>query len=228
MLEKLQSGVPLAEHELLEILLFNAIPRMNTNPLSHRLIKEFGDIRGVLEADMEKLTVVEGLGAQGAAYLKCVGAFIERYYVPPEDKLPETYTKDSFYRYISDRFKGYTYEAVELYAVSSDNGLVRCNIFTEHRRRGVALRPQEIIKTIADLSGRGLLIVHNHVDCSCAPSAADDELTKQCEILCSINNVQLLDHIIYSDSGIYSYYDSERMPQISREFHISNLLEKKN
>jgi DNA repair protein RadC len=142
--------------------------------------------------------------------------------------LPDSYTKDSFYRYLTDRFKGYTYEVVELYAISSDNSVVRCNTFTERRKRGVELKPQEIMKTIADLEGKSLLIAHNHVGCSSEPSADDDELTKQCEVICSINNVRLLDHLIYSEHGIYSYYDSQRMPQISREFHIANLLDKKD
>ena len=60
-IEKLDTGV-LCEHELLEILLFNALPRRNTNDLAHRLLTAFGSIRGVFSASVEQLKLVDGVG----------------------------------------------------------------------------------------------------------------------------------------------------------------------
>ena len=70
--EKLKSGGNLYEHELLEMLLFNAYPRKNTNPLAHELLNRFPSISAVLNADYEELIAVPGVGEQVALYLLCV------------------------------------------------------------------------------------------------------------------------------------------------------------
>ena len=66
-------GNGMAEHELLELLLFYAIPRCDTNDLAHRLIEEFGSLVGVLEADSSALCAVSGISEKSALYLRLVG-----------------------------------------------------------------------------------------------------------------------------------------------------------
>ena len=79
MLERLERAEgSLEEHELLEILLFNAIPRKNTNELAHRLLSAFGSLRSLFRAGMSELKAVPGVGESTAAYLKIVGMFLER------------------------------------------------------------------------------------------------------------------------------------------------------
>ena len=71
LIEKLEKGM-LHEHEVLEALLFNAVPRKNTNDLAHRLLAEFGSVPAVLEAPISLLKKVDGVGESVAAYIKCV------------------------------------------------------------------------------------------------------------------------------------------------------------
>ena len=66
MIEKLKTD-SLLEHELLEVLLFNALPRRNTNDLAHKLLGEFGSVKEILSAPIEQLTKVEGVGESVAA-----------------------------------------------------------------------------------------------------------------------------------------------------------------
>ena len=72
----------MAKHELLEFLLFYAIPKRDVNPLAHRLIERYGTLRGVLEADEAELAAFPGLGPMSAAYLKRLWAVVEAYLDP--------------------------------------------------------------------------------------------------------------------------------------------------
>ena len=79
LMEKLDSGT-LLTHEDLEMLLFYAIPRRNTNGLAHKLLKEFGSLRAIFSASVESLCKVEGVGLQTAAFLSLIGKLCERVY----------------------------------------------------------------------------------------------------------------------------------------------------
>ena len=76
--EKLKNGDNLFEHEILEMLLFNAYPRKNTNPVAHELLNRFPSIAEVLSASYEELITVPGVGEQVALYLMCVGKCVAR------------------------------------------------------------------------------------------------------------------------------------------------------
>lgn len=67
------------EHELLELLLFYAFPRVNTNEISHRLIERFGSLDGVLNADREELLTVKGMGASGSGFIDFIGELCGMY-----------------------------------------------------------------------------------------------------------------------------------------------------
>ena len=79
MLERLEHAErSLEEHELLEILLFNAIPRKNTNELAHALLSAFGSLDALFHAGTDELKAVPGVGGSTAAYLRIIGMFLER------------------------------------------------------------------------------------------------------------------------------------------------------
>lgn len=226
MLDKLNRGAEvLSDHELLEILLFNALPRVNTNPIAHRLLDQFGSLEGVLGADMGAMTEIEGISRHSAAYLRCIGQIYSRMgFIRPEEGLPKVYEKESFSRYLNKRFAGIDYEVLEFYSIDKQGGLLQLGSFTDRSPSSVHVLPAEILELIAHHPGNGLILTHNHLGSQSNPSDADDELTVQCQVLCSMNNILLLDHIIYSENGLYSYYATGRMQEISHKYHIRNIL----
>ena len=92
MIERLENGeAGLSDHEILELLLFNAIPRKNTNEIAHALLNKFGSISAISRADLESLKAVEGIGEGTAAYLRCVFLLMERMKFEPEKNFPIFY-----------------------------------------------------------------------------------------------------------------------------------------
>lgn len=223
-IEKLDSG-SLCEHELLEILLFNAIPRRNTNDLAHRLLAAFGSVRGVFSASVKELESVDGIGDSVAAYLRCIGKFYEAYYETGERAFPEKFEPDTFLTFLSEKYAPLEKEVLDFYFLDEHQRITFCKRFTSGSTRQVVVKPDHLTELlVSDRKPYGVIAVHNHLKGSCLPSGADDTTTRQFQLICSIHNVLFCDHYIYSPVGIYSYYRSGRMREISKDFSIGNIL----
>ena len=68
------------DHQVLELLLFHVVPRVDTNPIAHQLLKRFGSLSAVLEADPRDLATVEGIGKQAAVFLSLIPQVTRRYF----------------------------------------------------------------------------------------------------------------------------------------------------
>lgn len=219
--QKLNSGDNLFEHELLEILLFNAYPRKNVNPVAHALLERFPSIAEVLAADLEELKSVEGVGENVALYLKCIGRVLER--KNDCDSFAIVGNTAQLIAFAKARLGGRTSEHAELYFVDKACGVKRIAAFTCGDPRRVELKPEEVVKLISVCRPYGVYLAHNHTDCPAEPSAADDDLTKKVQLICSLNNVRLLDHVIVAPDGVYSYFMTNRLDEIAEQFSAANI-----
>ena len=224
MLERLESAEgSLQEHELLEILLFNAIPRKNTNELAHRLLSAFGSLRAVLGAEMAELKAVPGVGESTAAYLRIIGIFYARAQLK-EPELPSAFSFAAFHPFLIERFEGAREEYVELYSLDGKDCVKNVRRFSSEKSFQAAVDPKEISRFLVEAKPAAMVAVHNHITGPATPSREDDDFTAQLEILCSMHNVSLRDHIICSPEGVYSYFLSGKLNELSARYSIGNVL----
>ena len=226
MLERLESAEgSLQEHELLEILLFNAIPRKNTNELAHRLLSAFGSLRAVLGAEMAELKAVPGVGESTAAYLRIIGIFYARAQLK-EPELPSAFSFAAFRPFLIERFEGAREEYVELYSLDGKDCVKTVRRFSSEKSFQASVDPKEISRFLVEAKPAAMVAVHNHITGPATPSREDDDFTAQLEILCSMHNVSLRDHIICSPEGVYSYFLSGKLNELSARYSIGNELER--
>lgn len=224
LLEKLKNGDNLFEHELLEILLFNAYPRKNVNPLAHDLLSRFASIKEVLSAGFQELCAVEGVGENVALYLMCLGKCLDL--SNGCDSFAVIRNTADFKKFISTRFRGKSSEILEFYLLDKNGRVKRISTFTNNDANRVDVPPEEILKLISVNKPYGLYVAHNHVNCLSQPSEPDDKFTKQVQLVCSLNNTQFYDHCIYvNDEDIYSYFMTNRIDAIKRNFSIDKILD---
>ena len=224
MLERLESAEgSLQEHELLEILLFNAIPRKNTNELTHRLLSTFGSLRAVLGAEMAELKAVPGVGESTAAYLRIIGIFYARAQLK-EPELPSAFSFAAFRPFLIERFEGAREEYVELYSLDGKDCVKNVRRFSSEKSFQASVDPKEISRFLVEAKPAAMVAVHNHITGPATPSREDDDFTAQLEILCSMHNVSLRDHIICSPEGVYSYFLSGKLNELSARYSIGNVL----
>ncbi len=213
MYEKLKNSDTLFDHEVLEILLFYACPRVNTNPIAHALLDRFVSISEVFNASVEELKEVDGVGENTARFIKTVGFCAER--AGTIGNSPSLRTFGDCRRFIDLRLRGKSEEFIELYFVNKACRVQRIFSYTSSEKSRASVRAEDIIKNVALFHPYGIIIAHNHVDESAKPSDYDDDFTRTVQFICNMNGVQLLDHCIYLSRGeIYSYKDSGRLEQV--------------
>lgn len=223
MIEKLKKNESFPEHELLEILLFNAIPRKNTNEIAHRLLVKFRSIRNVFLASIEDIASVEGMGESSAAYLKVIGMFYEKY--KPKKQAPEVFDRDGKFRdFLIERYRGANCEVIDIFFLDKRCGILDVKTFSSFSADHVEIDSKTFAKAVAESSAASVVIVHNHPGCSCMPSYEDELFTKKCMLLCSMTNVELIDHCIVGENGMYSYYNSGMLYQLKKRFSIGSIL----
>lgn len=221
LLEKLKSGDNLFEHEILEILLFNAYPRKNVNPVAHALLSRFSSINEVLNADIDELCLVEGVGENVALYLKCIGECLNLGNRCEGFAVIKNIAQ--FKDFVCARFRGKSSETLEFYLMDKNGKVRRIFSFSDKDANKVEVRPEEITKIISVHKPYGVYMAHNHINCPSAPSSADDDITGKVQLICSLNNVRLYDHCIYSDTdGIFSYFMTDRLEKIKRNCSVGN------
>ena len=223
MLQRLEHGEGLQDHELLEVLLFNAIPRKNTNPLAHELLTAFPSLGELFGASYEELLDVDGVGPETAAYLRCIGILTERLSGKKKDP-PVLFSAGKFSEYLLARFAGMKEEVIDLFSVDAQQRIRSAKRFTLGLSDRAALTPEDVNAFLAARKPSGLVIAHNHPESFARPSAKDDAFTAQMQVICSMNGVRLYDHIIVGKDGTYSYFLVGRMEEIRRKFNLSTIV----
>lgn len=227
LVEKLARGA-LLEHEVLETLLCNAIPRKNTNDIAHRLLAEFGSVTAVLNAPLEKLKQVNGVGDSVAAYLRCVGTFCELYYAEYKERFPDTYDEKTFSAFVRREYSYLQTEILDCFLVDNAGRILCRKRFSNYAADYTEIDPKQFSEVLSTRGIAGIVLVHNHPLGDCTPSAADDNLTKQCQCMCSFHNLLLCDHIICGKEGVFSYYHQGDLKGISKACSIKQLLAEGN
>lgn len=225
MMEKLASESVLQDHELLEILLFNAIPRKNTNEIAHNLIDACGGLANVFRADVKLLASVKGVGTSTAAFLKTVGAIYERMGASELlESVHMIFSYRDFSSYVRERYGGMSSELLELYALDAKNRICFVQGFTTGERDQVEINATDVSRFIADHRPKGIVIAHNHPHGAATPSIRDNEFTRLAHVLCTLNNVVLVDHVIAGEDDIYSYYLSGELEKIRSCYDIETMM----
>ncbi len=203
-LERVKKG-DLCPHEYLEVLLFSALPRRNTNDLAHRLLSEFGDLCGVFQASVEQLMRVDGIGENVACFIRTIGEIMLRMGMQVTNTYPKYFTLKEFTRFMCREYGAKTHEVMDLYVLGANGTIEGKRSCSSMRSSNVEVQIPWLMQILIECNPAGIVLVHNHPNGVPVPSPVDNETTVECRSLCEKNGVVLCDHFIYSPKGIYSY-----------------------
>ena len=192
-------GDALADHELLETILFYAIPRRDTNELAHRLIEDFGSLSSVLEADVDLLARFDGLGESSATYLKLLHELTRRYTADKmnaNDKKMVFDTPGKIAAYMAPRYMGVNIERVYLLLFDNALRLLDCCWISDGSVNSAVPKTRVMIEKAYQKQASSVVLVHNHPHGIAVPSGDDIALTHRLDTAFDLVGIKLLEHIV--------------------------------
>lgn len=194
----IENGIEAFEpHQVLELLLFYSYRQIDTNEIAHRLLKKFGTLSGVFEADISSLMSIDGVGENTAVFLK-LQSDIQRYYIKEKHSKGRktTLTPANIGKYAQDLFLGLTDEVCYLISLNADCELISSDIISKGTVNSISVYSREVVKKALETKAAYVIIAHNHPNGLLIPSDSDIKTTEMLKNALDFVNVTLLDHVI--------------------------------
>lgn len=189
-----------SDHELLELLLFYAISRRDTNGLAHNLIDRFGDITGILDASIEELTAVEGIGESCALLIKLAAVLFNRYSVEKsKSEVSAKFDDEAIQRYLVAKFSGFTEESVYLLFFDDNQRLIGEKRMFDGSFNYCPASITGLAKEIFNRSAPHFVLAHNHPQGIETPSESDMILTYRLKIMFEGSGINFKEHYIVTN-----------------------------
>lgn len=205
----LNSGVEgFADYELIELLLTFSIPRKDVKPMAKQLIKKFGSLSGVFDADIADIEQIRGVGKLSAIQIKLLRDLCTKYLEGRMILSDVMSNPSAVHEFSRACIGGKPVELFMIIFVNAKNEVTGYEIIGEGSIDNVAVYPRKIIKSAIERNASGLILVHNHPSGHPEPSESDRELTREIIAASGTLELRVLDHLIVTRNDYYSFMDS--------------------
>jgi DNA repair protein RadC len=191
----------LSDYELLELVLFRALPRRDVKPLAKELIATFGSFAEAISAPVARLNAVKGLGDAAITELKLVQAAASRLVRGEVKKRPVLSSWSAVLDYCRTAQAFADREQFRVLFLDKRNQLIADEIQQVGTVDHTPVYPREVVKRALELSATSIILVHNHPSGDPTPSRADIQMTQQIIAVASPLGISVHDHIIVGKEG---------------------------
>ena len=194
--------------QVLELLLFYCIPRKDTNPIAHALLNRFGSLSQVLDAPIEELAKVPGMGESAATFLSLTTAVGRYYQVDRAMKVEILSSIDQCGQYLVPFFYGRRNETVFLLCLDAKCKVLCCKELGEGSVNSAGVPIRRIVETALGVNATTVILAHNHPSGIAVPSSEDVLATQRVAAALRTVEIYLADHIVVADDDFVSMVQS--------------------
>lgn len=194
--------------QALELLLFYAIPRKDTNPIAHALLEHFGSLSRVLEARPEELKQVPGISEHSAALICLVNQMGRFYQVDCARRVDILTTLDQCGDFLVPYFYGRTHETVFLLCLDAKCKVLCCREIGEGSINSASISVRKVVETAIAANATAVVLAHNHPSGIAVPSDEDVQTTRRIAMALSTVDIHLVDHVVVSGGDYVSMVQS--------------------
>lgn len=197
-----------SEIQVLELVLFYCIPRKDTNPIAHALLEHFGGFSQVLEAPVEELKRIPGMGESSAAFLRLITETGRYYMVHRSIQSSVLPTLEQCAEYMVPFFFGRRLETVFLLCLDAKCKVLCCKEVGEGSVNSAGISVRRIVETALGANASSVVLAHNHPSGVALPSGEDIQTTRRIAMALSAVEITLVDHIVVADEDYVSMAQS--------------------
>lgn len=195
-------------HQVLELLLFYCIPRQDTNPIAHALIHRFGSLTQVMQAPIDELQEVNGIGEKAATFLAVLNSFCRYYDTHRSDPGLILNTSAACANAVVPYFNGIRNETVYLLCLDAKCMKLCCRKVGEGSVNSAAVPIRRIVEVALAANATTVVLAHNHPSGVALPSPEDVLTTRKLAAALAAVDITLTDHVIVADGEGVSMRDS--------------------
>ena len=203
------------DHEILEMLLYGTIPRGNTNEVAHQLLREFGSISNLIEADPHEITKTAGVGEKSAIFLSLLHELARRYEREKLEQKPALTSLSRCADYCMALLQFCVTERFYVICLDSRRRVLHTAKIAEGTVGQAYVSPRTVVEKALRYNATGVVFCHNHPRGSVRPSRDDIDLTIQLKSMLEPLGVDVVDHIIVGDNQYYSFFENDLLREKS-------------
>ena len=198
------SAASFEEYELLEMLLFSAITRSDVQDTAKKLIKTFGNIRGILEAREEELRKIHGIGDSAIVLIKLVNSLTILKSMQNLQSKTNVKAYDQVIDYVKSELQEKKFEVLLILFIDSKGKIITSKIHSQFSFSSVKISAKQILKNALNHDAKYIMLAHNHPSDDNRPSNEDIKTTAELKKMLHKFDIELLDHIIITPNGTNS------------------------
>ncbi|QJA05579.1 DNA repair protein RadC [Thermosulfurimonas marina] len=205
------------DEDILEMLLAFGTPRRDTRGTARELLRQFGSLPEVLEAPVEELTRVAGVGPRNVLPLKFVHEVARRYLRRRLETRPRLTRAREVYEYLAHELADRPQEVVLALFLDARSRVLALEELFRGTLTEAAVYPREVFRLAFAHRAAALILAHNHPSGDPSPSSADIALTRRLLLAGRLLETRLLDHLILAREGYFSFAEKGLLARLEEE-----------
>jgi DNA repair protein RadC len=195
----------LQDYEVLELLLFYALPRKDVKALAKDLMRRFGSLKGVLDAGHETLKSVPGIGRHAALLLRLVRDLGSLYLQKRAEEKEQISSTKELIDYCLSSMGGLKDEHFAVIYLNARNKIIKVETIQEGIVNQAVVYPRKVLEKALMHKASAIILVHNHPSGHVRPSDADIRLTRVLQDAARVMDIVLHDHLIVGENRFFSF-----------------------
>jgi DNA repair protein RadC len=200
------------DHEALELLLIYAIPQRDVKPLAKKLLREFGSLKGIVDAEISDLGKVPGIGEHTAILFKLLKELAALYLKQKAQEKPQIACTSELLDFVRTAMGGKKDEEFCVIYLDAQNQIIEFEAVQKGIANQAVVYPRQVLEKALRRKASALILAHNHPSGHVRPSDADIRLTKTIQETARALDILVHDHIIIGENRFFSFREEGMMP----------------